>query len=293
MHSLTELSTIPRFLEICELLGLSGEAIKKLHGVKKLQTLDSELATGSLTYIESEEAMKNHIIPRGVIALVSDQMSVDQMVTINVQHPSFVFWSLFELLERSKEFSHPSKINDTVLIGRNASIATQGVVIEDGVIIDDNVAIKPGVIIKKGTKIGPGCVIGSNGLEVKQTVFGRIVVTHRGGVEIGENVEVGALCTINQGLGDRATTIAADTKIDSGVHIAHSCSIGMRNTITSNVTFGGSVVTGADVFFGLNSTIKHGIKLSDGCFVGASSFVSKSYDEPVNLVPRPSIPILK
>ena len=52
--------------------------------------------------------------------------------------------------------------------------------IEDDVIIDDNVIIKDGVVIKKGTKIGPGCVIGSSGLEVKDTIFGKIIISHKG-----------------------------------------------------------------------------------------------------------------
>ena len=51
--------------------------------------------------------------------------------------------------------------------------------------------------------------------------------------------------------------------------------------------------TSADEFFGLNSTIKHRIKLSDGCFIGASSFVSESHDVPVKLIPRSSKPIPK
>ena len=281
--------TLQRF---CVKLGLTDGAFKKIYATKNLRLLNGRLDENTLTFVDTLDALEGVVIPQGASVLVREEHSfANQFNSIIVDDPRFVFWSLYELVERSKKLDSRSRISSSCIIGSNSSISKLGVIIEDDVVIDDCVVIKPGVTVKKGAKIGPGCVLGSDGLEVKETIFGRIVISHKGGVLIEENVEIGALCTINQGLGDTPTQIGQDTKIDCGVHIAHSCFIGQRNIVAANVTFGGSVTSGLDVFFGINSSIKSGVKLADGCFVGASSFVSESYGLPVKLIPRPAKPL--
>ena len=281
--------TLKRF---CVNLGLSDDAFKKIYATKNLRLLNARLDEDTLTFVDSLDALNGVIIPQGTSVLVREEHSFEsQFNSIIVDDPRFIFWSLYELAERSKKLDYHSRISSSCIIRSNTSISKLGVIIEDDVVIDDCVVIKPGVTIKRGTKIGPGCVLGSDGLEVKDTFFGRTVISHKGGVLIEANVEIGALCTINQGLGDTPTQIGKDTKIDCGVHIAHSCLIGPRNIIAANVTFGGSVTTGSDVFFGINSSIKNGVKLADGCFVGASSFVSESYGFSVKLIPRAAKPL--
>jgi len=278
--------------DFCISLGLSDGTFKKIYAANKIRPLNAEIDEDTLTFIDSLDALNDVMIPQGASVLVREEHSFkSKFNTIIVDNPRFVFWSLYELVERSKKIDYRSNISSSCIIGSNTSISKLGVIIEDDVVIDNYVVIKPGVTIKRGAKIGAGCVLGSDGFEVKDTIFGRIVISHKGGVLIKENVDIGALCTINQGLGDTATQIGTDTKIDCGVHIAHSCLIGPRNIIAANATFGGSVTTGANVFFGLNSTIKNGVKLADGCFVGASSFVSESYGSAVKLIPRAAKPL--
>ena len=289
---LKKISDLPGFEEFCADLQLSELTVEKIKHVRHLRKLNANLDDHSLTYVESTELLDRCSIPQEAVVLMPEGRSLNYPFSfVNVGSPSFVFWSLYEFVGRSKISNNPSKISTNCIIGSNASISKFGVIIEDDVVIDDNAVIKAGVIIKRGAKIGPGSVIGSNGLEIKDTSFGKIVITHSGGVIIGEDVELGALCTINQGLGDTATQIDTNTKIDSGVHIAHSCSIGPRNVIAANVTFGGSVKTGAGIFFGLNSTIKNRVEIADGCFIGASSFVAESYGSAVKIIPRPAKPL--
>jgi len=280
------------FRDFCQSLGLCDKIIKNIYAADRLRGLSEELDHKSLTFADTQEALNGIVMPAGAKVLVPSEQTIEGPFNfVVVDNPRFIFWSLFEFIERSKGVKFKSNISQSCQIGCNSIISDVGVVIEDDVVIDDGVIIKPGVTIKKGAKIGPGCVIGSIGFEVKDTIFGRIVLTHNGGVLIEENVELGALCTVNQGLSDTPTHIGMDSKIDSCVHIAHSTSIGRRNIIAANVTFGGSVKTGDDIFFGLNSTIKNGIKLANGCFIGASAFVSESYDFSVKLIPRAAKPL--
>ena len=286
------ISDCPGFVEFCAKLQLSEFVIEKIKNVENLQKLNESVDANSLTYAESMELLEKYAIPQETVVFLPEGYCSDKEFSIvNVWSPSFVFWSLYEFLERSKISNYPSKISSNCIVRNNAVISNTGVTIEDDVVIDENAVIKSGVIVKRGAKVGPGTVIGSNGLEVKDTFFGKVVITHSGGVIIGENVELGALCTVNQGLGGVATQIGADTKIDSGVHIAHSCNIGPRNIIAANVTFGGSAKTGADVFLGINSTIKNRVELADRCYVGASAFVAESYKIGLKIIPRASKPL--
>ena len=282
------------FFELCQQLELSSETINKISNARNLATLDSELGEGSLTYVQNVDLLAKSNIPSNVLVLIPNGLELVDFNAdyVTVADPSVVFWSIFELVARSKINSYrPSTVNENVVISKNVSISDYGVTIEDSVIIGENVVIKPGVTIRRGSRIGPSTVIGSNGLEVKQTVFGLIVISHTGGVQIDENVEIGALCTINQGLGSEPTYVSSETKIDCGVHVAHSCFIGIRNVIAAHTTFGGSVKTGADVFIGLNATIRNGIRLSDGCSVGASAFVADSHNRTVKLIPYSAKPL--
>ena len=251
-----------------------------------LATLEDELTDGTLIYVVDEAMLSDVKISSNLTVLVPEGTTPPSTFNlITVKDPAFIFWSLYEFVERSKTFSEPTFINKGAKIGENVTIADHGVTIEKNVIIDAHVVIEPGVTIKQGVHIGAGCVIGSSGLEVKNTIYGSIIVSHKGGVEIDEDVKIGALCTINQGLGQKPTFISSGTKIDCGVHIAHSCFIGARNTIAAQATFGGSVKTGDNVFVGLNATIKNGITISDNSFVGASTFVAESYSRPVKVIP--------
>jgi UDP-3-O-[3-hydroxymyristoyl] glucosamine N-acyltransferase len=131
-------------------------------------------------------------------------------------------------------------------------------------------------------------VIGSDGLEIKDTLFGWIRISHEAGVQIHNRVVIGANCTINRGLLGNDTIIQQETMIDSGVHIAHACQIGQRNTITAHATLGGSVVTGNEVFIGLNATIVNAVTICDAAFIGAGAIVARSISEPVRVLPYPS-----
>jgi len=105
---------------------------------------------------------------------------------------------------------------------------------------------------------------------------------------IEDNVTIGAGCTVNKGLLGYDTYIGKNTKIDSGVHIAHSCKVGPKNIITANVTFGGAVTTEDEVFIGLNATVVNGIILGSRSFIGAGSVVVRSIGSDQKVLPYPS-----
>lgn len=101
-----------------------------------------------------------------------------------------------------------------------------------------------------------------------------VLFPHIGRVHIQDNVRVGSVCTISRGTLDD-TVIGTRTVIDDHVHIAHNCHIGPRNLIAAGTIIGGSVITGRDCWFGLNSTIQDHVTIGNNVLVAAGACVNK------------------
>lgn len=156
-----------------------------------------------------------------------------------------------------------------VRIGAGARIGAQ-VTIAAGVTIGRDCWIRAGARIMDRSRIGdrfiaqPGAIVGSDGFsfvtatpsgaeQVKKSLGAVPVVApedatwHRihslGGVEIGDDVEVGAAATIDSGT-VRPTRIGRGTKIDNLVQIAHNVVIGEDTLICAQVGIAGSTTVG-------------------------------------------------
>ena len=62
-----------------------------------------------------------------------------------------------------------------------------------------------------------------------------------GNVVIEDNVDIGALCTIDKGVSD-STRICEGTKLDNQVHIGHDTILGRRCLVASQVGISGCVI---------------------------------------------------
>jgi acetyltransferase-like isoleucine patch superfamily enzyme len=281
--------------KFCKTIGLESEEVNLICNCQNFGLVNDTHKPAILTFAENdmylEQALKN---PSVQVILCWDQISVIGLKNvICVPNPRFVFWSLVEYVGRHKEWLVRSIIDKSVIIKPSAVVSEVGCVIESGTVIEEAAIILQGTKICKNCVIGSGSIIGSDGLEVKQTVFGRVRITHDAGVVIDDNVTLGAGCTVNKGLLGQDTCIGNNTKIDSGVHIAHSCKIGSKNTIAANATFGGAVVTGNDVFIGLNATIVNAVTIGNQSFIGAGTVVVRSIESGMKVLPYPTkvIPI--
>ncbi len=88
-----------------------------------------------------------------------------------------------------------------------------------------------------------------------------------GAVRIGDDVEVGANCTIDNGT-IRDTEIGAGCKLDNQVHVGHNCRIGRDCLIAGQSGLSGSVTFGNNVIMGGQSGV------SDNTFVGDNVIIS-------------------
>ncbi len=187
-----------------------------------------------------------------------------------------------------------------VEIGLNARIASHSSIVE-GTKIGDDALILAGVRIGPRIKIGhrviiqPGAVLGGDGfsfvtpeqshVETARESLGTADHTGHGpqswtrihslgGLEIGDDVEIGANAAIDRGtIAD--TVIGDGTKIDNLVHIGHNCRIGNDCLLCGQVGFAGSAVLGDRVVLGGQCGVSDNIEIgSDVVAAGATKIYS-------------------
>lgn len=159
-----------------------------------------------------------------------------------------------------------SSIGDNVVVGAHSVIGDDSHVCENTrifphVTIYDNVRVGKRVIIHSGT------VIGSDGFGFApgMTPDGRPVALkkyHSGSVEIGDDVEIGALCAVDKALAG-VTTIGAGVKIDNLVQIAHNVHVGEGSVIAAQVGIAGSSSFGRYGMIGGQAGIRDHVKVGD------------------------------
>jgi UDP-3-O-[3-hydroxymyristoyl] glucosamine N-acyltransferase len=102
-------------------------------------------------------------------------------------------------------------------------------------------------------------------------------IPHIGGVVLGNNVEICTNCSVARGsLSD--TIIGDGTKLDALVHIVHNVEIGRHCALTAGTIIGGSTKIGYMCWTGLNSTIKHKVKIGNNVIIGSGASVINDID---------------
>jgi len=75
------------------------------------------------------------------------------------------------------------------------------------------------------------------------------------------------------------TIIGEGTKLDALVHIAHNVEIGRHCALTAGTIIGGSTRIGDMCWTGLNSTIKHKVKIGNKVIIGSGASVINDIDD--------------
>lgn len=144
------------------------------------------------------------------------------------------------------------------------------VIIGAGAFIAPGAVIYPRVHIGARVRIGAGSVIGRSGFGFVDSESGALRVPHRGGVLIGHDVEIGALCTIDAGVLS-PTTIGRETKIDAQVHVGHGVVIGARCRVAAQVGFAGSAFVEDDVLIGGQAGIGDHVRIGRGARIAGKA----------------------
>ena len=129
------------------------------------------------------------------------------------------------VLEKNVIIEKGAVIGDGVKIGKNSFIGSSSVIganvqIGKDCYVGANVSITH-TLISDNVKIHNGTSIGQDGFGFAMSASGHEKIPQIGLVEIKDNVEIGANCTIDRGTSEN-TIVDSGTKIDNMVHIGHN-----------------------------------------------------------------------
>ncbi len=181
------------------------------------------------------------------------------------------------------------KIGNNVFIGSGVKIGA-GSVIGDDCILYDNVVLYDNITVCTNSIIHSGTVIGSDGFGYHTNDSFHHKIPHIKNVIIGENVEIGASCTIDRG-SVQDTVIGNYSKLDNQVHLAHNVKIGEGCLIAGGVFIGGSSIIEDFVTIAGKSDIGPHIKIGSKTVLAARSCVLKSLPGSAMYGGNPARPI--
>ncbi len=274
-----------------------GEGALEVTGVASI----GSAKTGDLVFAEDEAALAQ-ALKSGATAVIAGEFAVASKGSkplLIVAFPKLGFARAAQLLcpPPSPVVGGHSRVvvAKTARIGREVCIEA-GAVIGERAVIGDGSRIGAGTVIGADVRIGRECnlaphvtiypgvrlgnrvivhagaVLGSDGFGyVRDPATGRYEKFPQiGGLEIGDDVEIGANTTVDRGALD-LTVIGRGTKLDNLVHVGHNVRIGDDVVIAAQTGFSGSItvedgaVIGGQVGIGDHARIEKGVVLGSQC----------------------------
>ena len=166
------------------------------------------------------------------------------------------------------------KIGARTRIGASCTIGARSSIGEDSTLFA-NVSIYHDVHIADRAVLHSSVVIGADGFGFAFDGKQSIKIAQLGGVQIGDDVEIGAGSTIDRGALDD-TIIEHGVKIDNHVQIAHNCVIGEHTIICGCSAIAGSTTIGRYCTIGGGVGIIGHLHIADKVMISAMSLVSQS-----------------
>jgi UDP-3-O-[3-hydroxymyristoyl] glucosamine N-acyltransferase len=224
-----------------------------------------------------------------------DDCGAEQLV---VPNPFHAFGMVLRVVAKEKRRSSGT-VHAKAHIDESAELA-EGVTIGAGAIVCEGTRIGSGTVIYGGayigcrTTIGNDCVIHPNVVVMEDVQIGDRVVVHGGSVigadgygymqhegrhikvpqvgtvVIGDDVEIGALATIDRATMD-ATVIGRGTKIGDLCHVAHNCEVGEDVLLLPLVGLSGSVKVGRGAVFAGRSGCSDNLTIGEGAVLGGAT----------------------
>jgi len=253
-----------------------------------------ESGAGALITSEELESTSTQIVVEDVqlayakVALHFHPVSRAERTAI---HPTAV-------IDAAAELEEPVEIGPHAVIGKArigaGTIIKSGVAIGDGcqlgracmlfpqVVLYQDVCLRDRVVVHAGT------VIGADGFGYSQPGQQFVKVPQIGSVTLGEDVEIGAGCTIDRGA-IWETSIGARTKIDNLCHIAHNVVCGVDCGIAAATFVAGSTRMGDRVMLGGHVVVAGHLEIGDDVRIGGNSCLLQSVEKPGEYMGHPLV----
>lgn len=269
---------IPQTLEnIAVIIGSDyvGEANFPVFGMNEIHVVQP----GDIVFVDHPKYYEKALQSQATVILINKEVdcpvgkalliSEDPFRDFNkLTHHFMPFQSANSAISESAEIGEGTVIQPNVFVGNNVKIG-RDCLIHSNVCIYDNTVIGNNVTIHAGTVLGGDAFYYKN----RPEKFDKLL--SGGNVVIEDNVDLGALCTIDKGV-TASTTIGEGSKLDNQVQVGHDTIIGKRCLIASQVGIAGCVLIEDFVVIWGQVGITSGITIGEKAVISAQSGVSKS-----------------
>ncbi len=285
---------------IADLTGgqIVGNPDLEINGVCEIQNGVS----GSITFLSNPKYNSYAVTTEASAIITADKTILAEKDGIVVENPQLAIARVleyFHVIPATTPVTHETAvIADSAVIAEDVSIGPN-VVIEENARINTQSIVGANTIIGAGATIGTNCTLHSNihvyhscsigdhcrifsGTVIGSDGFGYVKadgkyhkIPQTGRVYIGDNVDIGANCTIDRGtIGD--TVIGAGSKLDNLVHIAHNVMIGKGCLLAAGVGIAGSAVIGDFCIFAGHSGVVPHVQIGEHAVFAVKSGATKS-----------------
>ncbi|MFQ5528631.1 MAG: UDP-3-O-(3-hydroxymyristoyl)glucosamine N-acyltransferase [Thermoanaerobaculia bacterium] len=293
-----------------ELVGDADFLCRELRGL-------GEAGPADLSFVKGRKQMAAAQASRAGALLVPEPIEGTSAHQIVLDEPFVALTRVLARIAEDKRRVEPG-IHGTAVVaagavlGRNVFLGPK-VVVEDGAVIGDGSALHANVFVGPRCRIGANCllhpnvvlrediglgdrvvvrsgaVIGSEGYGFLPSEDRPVGIPQVGGVDIGDEVEIGALATIDCATFGK-TIIGSGTKIGDMVHVGHNCRVGENVMLLPLTAISGSVQIGDGVIFAGRSGAADNLKVGAGARIGGTSVIFKDVAEGEELWGSPARP---
>lgn len=251
--------------------GIMAKGINEIHKVRE----------GDITFVDVEKYYAKSLNSEATIIIINKIVDCPRGKALLICSDPFDIYNQIVWEHRPMKYLTNDR-GDNLLIGEETYI-DYGVIIGHDVNIGRNCYIQSGVFIGDQTTIGDnviiqaGALIGTDAFYFKK-VDGKYTKWRSGGrVIIGNDVEIGAGCTINRGVSGE-TIIGEGSKLDCQIHIGHGAVIGKNCLIAAQTGIAGKTIVGDNVIMYGQVGVAQNLNIGENSIIFAKSGVSKDLE---------------
>ncbi|MFZ4545969.1 MAG: UDP-3-O-(3-hydroxymyristoyl)glucosamine N-acyltransferase [Bacteroidales bacterium] len=265
-----------------------GDAAFPVTGINEIHMV----SPGDITFVDHPKYYSKALLSKASVVIINQEVECPEGKALLFHNDPFAAYT--SLVRRFMPFvAATASVSPTAKIG-------EGTVIQPGAFIGNNVKIGKNCIIHSNVSIYDYTVIGDNVVIHANSVLGADAYYFQrkpdgyrklescGKVIIQDNVEIGALCSIDRGVsGD--TVIGKGTKFDNHVQVGHDTNIGSNCLIGAHTAIAGVTRIEDDVIIWAKVAVNKDLVIGKGAIILATSAIDKSLPGGITYFGSPAI----
>ncbi len=251
-----------------------------------------QVVEGDLVFVDHPKYYDKALNSKATTILINKELTAPQGKALIISEDPF--------RDFNKLTRHFRPFEQIVNQGVNVSLG-EGTIIQPNVHLGNNVTIGKDCLIHAGVVINDHCTLGDRVIIHSNTVLGSDAFYFQkrengynkmyscGSVFIADDVEIGALCSIDRGVSGK-TSIGKGTKLDNQVHVGHDTQIGENCLFAAQVGIAGCVTIENDVVLWGQVGVRSDITIGERAVVLGQAGITKSiagnntyFGTPINI----------